>query len=115
MTAKNALTGNTMKNKKNKMTVVNRMEDIPEFASEAEEQDYWQSHSLAPKLFSKANNNDLLELPLKKSKAISLRLERDLDKRLREVARRKGTNYQTLLKSFVQERVYEEEKRLGIV
>jgi CopG antitoxin of type II toxin-antitoxin system len=111
-----------MNKKSKKMTVVKRVEDVPEFASEAEEHRYWETHQFAPELFSKANNKVLLDLPLKRSKErtsgtrpISLRLERDLDARLREVARRKGANYQTLLKDFVLERVYEEEKRLGII
>jgi hypothetical protein len=34
-------------------------------------------------------------------------------RRLRRLAEKKGTTYQTLLKTFVQERLYEEEKREG--
>jgi predicted DNA binding CopG/RHH family protein len=98
-----------------KMTLVKRMEDIPNFVNDAEEQTFWETHALAPELYSKNNNGSLLELPLPKSKLISLRLERDLDKRLRHLAKQKGTSYQTLLKEFVLERVYEEEKRLGII
>ena len=35
--------------------------------------------------------------------------------RLRRLAEKKGTKYQTLLKTFVQERLYEEEKREGLI
>lgn len=104
-----------------KKTIINDVKDIPEFATEKEEQAFWETHSLNPRLFSKENNKQLFNLPLKRTerkgatRAISLRLEHDLETRLREIAKRKDMNYQTLLKDFVLERVYEEEKRLGIV
>ena len=53
--------------------------------------------------------------PPKQPAPISLRLEADTVRRLRALAAKKGTKYQTLLKTFVQERLYEEEKREGLV
>ncbi|AFZ69417.1 hypothetical protein [Deinococcus peraridilitoris] len=50
-----------------------------------------------------------------KSRPTSLRLGSDLERRLRTLAELKGTSYQTLLKEFVLERIYEEEKRHGIL
>jgi hypothetical protein len=47
--------------------------------------------------------------------ALSVRLEADTVRRLRALAAVKGTKYQTLLKAFVQERLYEEERREGLV
>jgi predicted DNA binding CopG/RHH family protein len=47
--------------------------------------------------------------------SISVRMEYDLLNRLRALARLKGTKYQTLLKTFVAERLYEEERRHGLV
>jgi predicted DNA binding CopG/RHH family protein len=109
-----------MKKLKQSKKIINDVKDIPEFDTEREEQAFWETHHLNVNLFNKSNNKALLNLPLKRSskastKPISLRLEHDLDARLREVAKRKGANYQTLLKDFVLERVYEEEKRLGII
>ena len=46
---------------------------------------------------------------------ISLRLDRFTIKRLRALATLRNTGYQTLLKQFVIERLYEEERRAGIV
>jgi predicted DNA binding CopG/RHH family protein len=46
---------------------------------------------------------------------IALRLDRFTLKRLKAVAALRGTPYQTLLKQFVVERLYEEEKRAGII
>ncbi|ULH16330.1 hypothetical protein MF271_06960 [Deinococcus sp. KNUC1210] len=49
------------------------------------------------------------------SKSTSIRLDADVETRLRRVADLKQLPYQTLLKQFVGERLYEEEKRLGIL
>lgn len=45
----------------------------------------------------------------------TLRLDEDMEQRLKRVAALKKVPYQTLLKQFVGERLYEEEKRLGVV
>jgi hypothetical protein len=46
---------------------------------------------------------------------IALRLDRFTLERLKALAALRNTGYQTLLKEFVVERLYEEEKRAGIV
>ncbi len=46
---------------------------------------------------------------------IAVRFDEFTLKRLRVLAARRNTGYQTLLKEFVVERLYEEEKREGIV
>jgi predicted DNA binding CopG/RHH family protein len=48
------------------------------------------------------------------SRLTSIRLEPDLEQRLRSLASAKGIGYQTLLKNFVIERIYEEEKRNNV-
>ncbi len=48
------------------------------------------------------------------SRLTSIRLEPDLEQRLRSLATAKGIGYQTLLKNFVIERIYEEEKRANV-
>jgi hypothetical protein len=57
------------------------------------------------------------ELPPARSRSrpISLRIETDTLARLKAVAAYKGMPYQTLLKDFLVERLYEEEKRAGIL
>jgi hypothetical protein len=47
--------------------------------------------------------------------SVSLRLDRFTLERLKALATLRKTGYQTLLKEFVVERLYEEEKRAGIV
>lgn len=44
-----------------------------------------------------------------------MRFDPDTLARLKAVARRKHKGYQTLLKEFVMERLYEEEKREGLI
>ena len=44
-----------------------------------------------------------------------MRMENDLVNRLKVLAAVKGIGYQTLLRQFVADRVYEEEKREGIL
>jgi hypothetical protein len=46
---------------------------------------------------------------------IAIRFDEFTLKRLRVLAARRNTGYQTLLKEFVVERLYEEEKREGII
>jgi hypothetical protein len=50
-----------------------------------------------------------------RTKPIAVRFDEFTLKRLRELAARRNTGYQTLLKEFVVERLYEEEKREGVI
>ena len=56
-----------------------------------------------------------VEAKPKRSGPIAVRFEDDTVARLKTLAERKGMGYQTLLKAFVQERLYEEEKREGVL
>jgi predicted DNA binding CopG/RHH family protein len=46
---------------------------------------------------------------------ISVRMEEDLMARLKALAAIKGIGYQNLMRQFVADRVYEEEKREGVL
>jgi hypothetical protein len=81
-----------------KLKKVHSLEAIPEFASQEEEARFWAEHGLGEALLE----------------AMSPPPE-DLLGRLKAMARRKGKGYQTLLKEFVLERLYEEEKREGVI
>ena len=50
-----------------------------------------------------------------RTKPIAVRFDEFTLERLRALAARRNTGYQTLLKEFVVERLYEEEKRDGII
>ncbi len=96
-------------------------DEVPAFESEAQEQAWWEQHAPSEKLletFKRVAEEERAAYGLPPSRAsekISLRLEQDILKRLKVLARKKGTAYQTLLKEFIVERLYEEEKREGII
>ena len=99
------------------MKPLQSMDDVPDFVTDEEEQAFWSTHyigdsvSVTPRELS----NQPLPAPRERiqSKRISLSLEQDTLVRLKRLARKKGMGYQTLLKSFVGERLYEEEKLEG--
>ena len=97
--------------------IISDTNDIPAFETEAEEQVWWETHALDVELFSRPKERPSHLPPprtSKKSKGISLRVEDDIVARLKSLAKKKGMGYQTLLKAFVLERLYEEEKREGV-
>ncbi|MGE0599897.1 MAG: CopG family antitoxin [Dehalococcoidia bacterium] len=99
---------------------VNSWADVPPFASESEEAEFWQTHSFGPRMTQEAeagdlNFDDILPPPRPRSSPISIRFDADTLARLKSLARRKHKGYQTLAKEFIAERLYEEEKREGIV
>ncbi|MCK9519350.1 MAG: hypothetical protein M0R74_10075 [Dehalococcoidia bacterium] len=53
--------------------------------------------------------------PRRKARPLSVRFDADTIDRLKALAARRNKGYQTLLKEFVCERLYEEEKREGIL
>ncbi|WP_293912397.1 CopG family antitoxin [Deinococcus sp.] len=106
----------------NNLIPVYSRSEIPTDMSEAQEAEFWSTHGFTEELAAE-NAGDpelaafaaLLPKRPRKSNPVSLRLSVDLERRLRHLAELKGTTYQTLLKEFVLERVYEEEKRLKTI
>lgn len=112
------------------LPAVNSSAEIPDFATEEEYVAFWHTHSLGPGLIAKGRDdpealarlNELAprqkprqpRLP-KATHVTTLRLDEDMETRLKRVAALKKVPYQTLLKQFVGERLYEEEKRLGVL
>ncbi len=106
--------------KRKRLIPVNSPEDIPAFATESEEHRFWSTHELGPGMFEAVEPDPLLErIPIRprerRTRPVAIRLEEHTLNRLRILAARRGTGYQTLLKTFVMERLYEEEKRDGIL
>lgn len=89
--------------------------EIPTFASEQEEADFWSQHELADDLLNRMESpaEDVLPPPRQRTKAISLRLDPDTLARLKALAAARGMPYQRLLKQFLVERLYVEESRGG--
>ena len=91
---------------------------VPENMSEAEARDFWQTHSVTDEYLAKSEVDESKlppTRPRKASRHTSIRLDKDTVERLRVLSERKGKGYQTLIKEFIAERLYEEEKREGVL
>lgn len=102
---------------KAKMKQIQSPDEIPAFRTEAEEAEFWSTHGLGDAMLERMAPLPLDVLPLVESRPrpIPLRLDADVVRRLKVLARQKRKRYQTLLEEFVIERLYEEEKREGLV
>jgi hypothetical protein len=105
--------------KHHKLIEIHSTNEIPVFRTETEEAAFWSTHSLGQELLDTAEPFADAELPPVRQDArtrpVSVRFDHSTMARLRVLARAKGKGYQTLLKEFVIERLYEEEKREGIL
>ena len=104
----------------NDLIEVNSWDEVPPFSSEAEEAEFWSSHSFGPGMTTEAeagalNFEDVLPAPRPRTAPVSLRFDTSTMRRLKDLARRRNKGYQTLAKEFIVERLYEEEKREGII
>jgi hypothetical protein len=99
------------------LLTVNSLDEIPRFEDEDEEHEFWSTHSLGQPLLDQMGPVDdgSLPPPRARTRPVAVRFDDDTIGRLRQVAKLKGKGYQTLLKEFVVERLYEEEKRAGLV
>jgi len=87
-----------------------KLKKAPKFRDEAEERRFWASHDSANYLdWSKANSARLSKLR-PTLKTISLRLPAALIAELKVLANRRDVPYQSLLKTFLAERVRDEWK-----
>jgi hypothetical protein len=104
---------------------VERREDIPAFKDEDKEAVFWATHAVAGALLEAMQPVPLEgddDLPPAQSRSsssrtrpVSVRLDRDLLRRLKALAAKRHKGYQSLLKEFLVERRYEEEKREGLL
>lgn len=98
-------------------SVVHSWDEVPAFRSEGQESRYWASHVLGEALLRKMRPapKGLLPAPRPRTRPVAVRFDDSTLGRIRALAARRHKGYQTLLKEFVSERLYEEEKREGIV
>jgi len=99
------------------MKTVHKWDEVPAFTSEEEESGFWATHELGDELLAAMtpDADKSLPAPRPRTRPIAVRFDESTLRRIRALAARRGTGYQTLLKEFVSERLYEEEKRDGIV
>ena len=105
------------------LTIIYDPNSIPVFEDEGEEATFWDTHTYSEELLNRAQRPPLAgddatppaRARANTKRAVSIRFDDDTLARLKKLAGVKRTNYQTLVKNFVNERLYEEEKREGVL
>lgn len=95
------------------MKPVKHPHEVPPNMSDERSAAYWESHEITEDFLKEARPLEASEMPPTRteSKTITVRFDTDTLDRLQNLAREKHKGYQTLLKQFVIERLYEEEKK----
>jgi predicted DNA binding CopG/RHH family protein len=90
---------------------MNKLKQIPEFSSEAEEQAFWETNDSTEYLdWSKAKNAKFPNLK-PSTKTISLRLPESLLDRIKIEANKRDMPYQSLIKAWLVEDVEEQRRK----
>ncbi len=97
------------------MIIIRSLDEVPAFSSEVDEAAFWATHELSDELLAHMEAVPEDVLPRPRTRPIPVRFDEDTVRRLKTLAARRHKGYQTLLKEFVVERLYEEEKREGLV
>jgi predicted DNA binding CopG/RHH family protein len=85
---------------------------IPKFKNEDEEREFWKTHDSTEYLeWHKAERAVFPKLKLT-TKTISLRLPESMLAELRQIANKRDIPYQSLIKTFLRERIDEEYRRV---
>lgn len=102
--------------KRRPIKLIDDPSEVPTDLSDEEELRFWETHGLSEEFLDKTEELSAAERPHRREKAtpISVRFDASTLDRLKALAEQKGVGYQTLLKQFVGERLYEEEKREGL-
>lgn len=94
--------------------------EVPDLTTEKEAREFWDTHEVTEEYLENAGPVAEKDMPPTRSRTgrttpIAVRFDEDVLERLKQLAAHKHKGYQTLLKEFVSERLYEEEKREGIL
>ncbi|ANS73191.1 hypothetical protein AWM70_00155 [Paenibacillus yonginensis] len=95
------------------MKIITSQDQIPQGMSDSEAAEFWSKHTMSEELLEASIiEEEDHDLPKRQSSTISIRMDDDLLLRIRNLARIRKKGYQTLIKEFLIERTYEEEKKL---
>jgi predicted DNA binding CopG/RHH family protein len=95
------------------MKPINNLNDIPADLSDEEQLKFLETHGVSEEFLERAEDASEDERPRPRTRPINVRFDDFTLNRLKQMAERRNVGYQTLLKTFVLERLYEEEKREG--
>jgi predicted DNA binding CopG/RHH family protein len=90
------------------MQAVTRWTEIPEFADEAAEARYWETHELDGRLMA----TSVHEADSRESTTITLRFDPRMLSRIKRIARGRFLNYQSMMKQWLAERLEDEMRKL---
>ena len=94
---------------------VRSWDDVPEFANEAEEAEFWSTHGFGQGILGQMGPLDDALPPARPPAPVTLHFDDDTLGRLKAPAQLKGKRYEQLVKEFIVERLYEDERRSGLV
>src|SRR5437667_6693962 len=99
------------------MSVVRSWTEVPSFKSEKSESAFWRTHTLSENLLDEIRElpDHILPPAGPRTRPVAVRFDEYTLGRIKALAARRHKGYQTLLKEFVSERLYEEERRDGLV
>lgn len=99
--------------RKEAMILMKPVNEVPPSMTDEQSAAYWESHEITEDFLKEARPLEPSEMPPTRteSKTITVGFDVDILDRLQTLARQKHKGYQTLLKQFVIERLYEEEKK----
>ena len=90
------------------MNAVTRWTEIPEFADEAAEARFWETHELDGRLMA----TSVHEADSRESTTITLRFDPRMLSRIKRIARSRFLNYQSMMKQWLAERLEDEMRKL---
>ncbi len=95
------------------MKPVKQTHDVPQNMTDEQSAGFWDAHEMTEDFLAQTRPLEESEMPPVRTdaKTITVRFDTDTLDRLQTLARKKHKGYQTLLKQFVIERLYEEEKK----
>ena len=90
------------------MPAIARWSDIPEFADEAAEARFWETHELDGRLMV----GSVHQADSRESTTITLRFDPRMLSRIKRIARSRFLNYQSMMKQWLAERLEDEMRKL---
>ena len=90
------------------MQAVTRWTEIPDFADEAAEARFWETHELDGRLMA----TSVHEADSRESTTITLRFDPRMLSRIKRIARSRFLNYQSMMKQWLSERLEDEMRKL---
>jgi hypothetical protein len=94
---------------------INSLKDIPADLSDEERMEFLERHGVSEYFLDNIEEAPEDERPRPRTKPINIRFDDYTLGRLKALADSRNVGYQTLLKNFVVERLYEEERREGVL